>query len=61
VEDIRSYRAKSTSRNLSTQNLPFPRIKVDFRLSVNLLDAYPTLIPTPVQPIRYHTPEEEIM
>uniref|UniRef100_A0A8C0XWI1 Glutamine-dependent NAD(+) synthetase n=1 Tax=Castor canadensis TaxID=51338 RepID=A0A8C0XWI1_CASCN len=58
LEDVRSYRAEISSRNLAASRVsPYPRIKVDFALSCgeDLLE----LVSEPVQ-WRYHTPEEEI-
>nr|XP_056707002.1 glutamine-dependent NAD(+) synthetase isoform X3 [Euleptes europaea] len=58
LEDVRSYRAEISSRNLAASKVtPYCRIKVKFALS------WPDDISTPTdEPIqwRYHSPEEEI-
>ncbi|GAB1301944.1 Glutamine-dependent NAD(+) synthetase [Apodemus speciosus] len=58
LEDVRSYRAEISSRNLeATRVSPYPRVTVDFALSVSedLLEP----VSEPVE-WTYHRPEEEI-
>uniref|UniRef100_A0A8I6GEG1 Glutamine-dependent NAD(+) synthetase n=2 Tax=Rattus norvegicus TaxID=10116 RepID=A0A8I6GEG1_RAT len=58
LEDVRSYRAEISSRNLeATRVNPYPRVTVDFALSVSedLLEP----VSEPVE-WTYHRPEEEI-
>nr|XP_058924649.1 glutamine-dependent NAD(+) synthetase isoform X4 [Kogia breviceps] len=58
LEDIRSYRAEISSRNLAASSVsPYPRVKVDFALSCDedLLEP----LSEPVE-WKYHSPSEEI-
>ncbi|XP_040826599.1 glutamine-dependent NAD(+) synthetase isoform X2 [Ochotona curzoniae] len=58
LEDVRSYRAEISSRNLAASRVsPYPRVKVDFALSrpEDLLEP----VSAPVE-WTYHSPEEEI-
>ncbi|XP_062051657.1 glutamine-dependent NAD(+) synthetase isoform X5 [Lepus europaeus] len=58
LEDVRSYRAEISSRNLAASRVsPYPRVKVDFALSHtdDLLEP----VSMPVE-WAYHSPEEEI-
>ncbi|XP_045414167.1 glutamine-dependent NAD(+) synthetase isoform X4 [Lemur catta] len=58
LEDVRSYRAEISSRNLAaTRVSPYPRVKVDFALS-----CHEDLLEPVSEPImwKYHSPEEEI-
>ncbi|XP_022362428.1 glutamine-dependent NAD(+) synthetase isoform X2 [Enhydra lutris kenyoni] len=58
LEDVRSYRAEISSRNLAASKVsPYPRVKVDFALSCR-----EDLLEPPSEPIEwtYHSPEEEI-
>lgn len=58
LEDVRSYRAEISSRNLEASRVsPYPRVTVDFALSgrEDLLE----LVSEPVE-WTYHSPEEEI-
>ncbi|XP_070617816.1 glutamine-dependent NAD(+) synthetase [Erythrolamprus reginae] len=58
LEDVRSYRAEISSRNLAASKVtPYPRRKVNFALS----DSDDICTPTS-EPIhwKYHSPEEEI-
>uniref|UniRef100_A0A8C6QA80 Glutamine-dependent NAD(+) synthetase n=1 Tax=Nannospalax galili TaxID=1026970 RepID=A0A8C6QA80_NANGA len=57
LEDVRSYRAEISSRNLAASRVsPYPRVKVDFALShCDLLEP----VSEPVT-WTYHSPEEEI-
>ncbi|KAG9471780.1 hypothetical protein GDO78_022853 [Eleutherodactylus coqui] len=58
LEDVRSYRAHTSSRCISASRVPpFHRIYVDFSLSS--FDDVCTLTSEPIQ-WRYHTPAEEI-
>ncbi|XP_012876638.1 PREDICTED: glutamine-dependent NAD(+) synthetase isoform X1 [Dipodomys ordii] len=58
LEDVRSYRAEISSRNLAASRVsPYPRVKVDFALSCSEDLLQP--VSAPVQ-WRYHSPEEEI-
>ncbi|XP_075044348.1 glutamine-dependent NAD(+) synthetase isoform X2 [Mixophyes fleayi] len=58
LEDVRSFRAHTSSRCISASRVPpFHRIHVDFALS-SLNDVY-TLTTEPIQ-WKYHSPEEEI-
>ena len=64
LDDVRSYRASIASRavqasRLSRDNTP-PSISVNFCLSPSSLSSRLYLSPTPIQKVRYHTPEEEI-
>nr|XP_012308432.1 glutamine-dependent NAD(+) synthetase isoform X2 [Aotus nancymaae] len=58
LEDVRSYRAEISSRNLAASRVsPYPRVKVDFTLS-----CHEDLLAPVSEPIewKYHSPEEEI-
>uniref|UniRef100_A0A2I3T6Y5 Glutamine-dependent NAD(+) synthetase n=2 Tax=Pan TaxID=9596 RepID=A0A2I3T6Y5_PANTR len=58
LEDVRSYRAEISSRNLAASRAsPYPRVKVDFALS-----CHEDLLAPISEPIewKYHSPEEEI-
>lgn len=58
LEDVRSYRAEISSRNLSASRAsPYPRVKVDFALSCreDLLEP----LSEPIE-WKYHSPGEEI-
>ncbi|XP_057583904.1 glutamine-dependent NAD(+) synthetase isoform X6 [Hippopotamus amphibius kiboko] len=58
LEDIRSYRAEISSRNLAASRVsPYPRVKVDFSLSCreDLLEP----LSEPIE-WKYHSPAEEI-
>ncbi|XP_042094104.1 glutamine-dependent NAD(+) synthetase isoform X8 [Ovis aries] len=58
LEDIRSYRAEISSRNLAASRVsPYPRVKVDFSLS-----CHEDLLEPVSEPIewKYHSPAEEI-
>ncbi|XP_040495545.1 glutamine-dependent NAD(+) synthetase isoform X6 [Ursus maritimus] len=59
LEDVRSYRAEISSRNLAQASKvsPYPRVKVDFALS-----CHEDLLEPPSEPIewKYHSPAEEI-
>ncbi|KAM6158912.1 glutamine-dependent NAD(+) synthetase [Rhynchocyon petersi] len=58
LEDIRSYRAEISSRNLAASRVdPYPRVKVDFALS-----SHEDLLLPLSEPIQwtYHSPAEEI-
>ncbi|XP_053416893.1 glutamine-dependent NAD(+) synthetase isoform X2 [Nycticebus coucang] len=58
LEDVRSYRAEISSRNLAASRVsPYPRVKVDFALS-----CHEDLLESVSEPIewKYHSPEEEI-
>ncbi|XP_077901528.1 glutamine-dependent NAD(+) synthetase isoform X2 [Ictidomys tridecemlineatus] len=58
LEDVRSYRAEISSRNLAASRVsPYPRVKVDFALS-----GHEDLLQPVSEPLewRYHRPEEEI-
>ncbi|XP_063500847.1 glutamine-dependent NAD(+) synthetase isoform X3 [Symphalangus syndactylus] len=58
LEDVRSYRAEISSRNLEASRAsPYPRVKVDFALS-----CHEDLLAPVSEPIewKYHSPEEEI-
>uniref|UniRef100_F7H257 Glutamine-dependent NAD(+) synthetase n=1 Tax=Macaca mulatta TaxID=9544 RepID=F7H257_MACMU len=58
LEDVRSYRAEISSRNLAASRAsPYPRVKVDFALS-----CHEDLLAPVSEPIewKYHSPEEEI-
>uniref|UniRef100_A0A8D0B9J0 Glutamine-dependent NAD(+) synthetase n=1 Tax=Salvator merianae TaxID=96440 RepID=A0A8D0B9J0_SALMN len=58
LEDIRSYRAEISSRNLAASRvIPYHRVKVNFALSC--FDDACTPASQPIQ-WRYHSPEEEI-
>ncbi|KAJ7415033.1 putative glutamine-dependent nad(+) synthetase protein [Willisornis vidua] len=58
LEDVRSYRAEISSRNLAASKVnPYPRVKVNFSLSCPDDVAVPTCVPIQW---RYHSPEEEI-
>ncbi|XP_077178185.1 glutamine-dependent NAD(+) synthetase isoform X7 [Paroedura picta] len=58
LEDVRSYRAEISSRNLAASKvIPYFRIKVNFALSWS--DDINTPTSEPIQ-WRYHSPEEEI-
>ncbi|KAM4846563.1 glutamine-dependent NAD(+) synthetase isoform 2-T2 [Thomomys bottae] len=58
LEDVRSYRAEISSRNLAASRVsPYPRVKVDFALSS--CDDLLQPVSAPV-PWRYHSPQEEI-
>ncbi|NXU95281.1 NADE synthetase, partial [Xiphorhynchus elegans] len=58
LEDVRSYRAEISSRNLAASKVtPYPRVKVNFALSCPDDVAVPTCMPIQW---RYHSPEEEI-
>ncbi|XP_033006508.1 glutamine-dependent NAD(+) synthetase isoform X1 [Lacerta agilis] len=58
LEDVRSYRAEISSRNLAGSRVtPYHRIKVNFALSC--FDDVCTPVSEPIQ-WRYHSPEEEI-
>ncbi|XP_060117509.1 glutamine-dependent NAD(+) synthetase isoform X3 [Heteronotia binoei] len=58
LEDVRSYRAEISSRNLAASKaIPYCRIKVNFALSWS--DNISTPTSEPIQ-WRYHSPEEEI-
>ncbi|NXW99566.1 NADE synthetase, partial [Larus smithsonianus] len=58
LEDIRSYRAEISSRNLAASKVnPYPRVKVNFALSCSDDVAVPTCMPIQW---RHHSPEEEI-
>ncbi|XP_021258369.1 glutamine-dependent NAD(+) synthetase isoform X2 [Numida meleagris] len=58
LEDVRSYRAEISSRNLAASKVnPFPRIKVNFALSCSDDLAVPICVPIQW---RHHSPEEEI-
>ncbi|XP_063800244.1 glutamine-dependent NAD(+) synthetase [Pseudophryne corroboree] len=59
LEDVRSYRAHTSSRCISASKVaPYHRVCVDFSLSSSLNDVY-TLTSEPVT-WKYHSPEEEI-
>ncbi|ELW71942.1 glutamine-dependent NAD(+) synthetase isoform X2 [Tupaia chinensis] len=58
LEDVRSYRAEISSRNLAASRVsPYPRVKVDFALS-----CCEDLLQPVSEPLewKYHSPEEEI-
>nr|XP_035923653.1 glutamine-dependent NAD(+) synthetase isoform X2 [Halichoerus grypus] len=58
LEDVRSYRAEVSSRNLAASRVsPYPRVKVDFALS-----CHEDLLAPPSEPVewKYHSPAEEI-
>ncbi|KAF7459580.1 glutamine-dependent NAD(+) synthetase [Marmota monax] len=58
LEDVRSYRAEISSRNLAASRVsPYPRVKVDFALS-----CHEDLLQPVSEPLewKYHRPEEEI-
>uniref|UniRef100_F1RY91 Glutamine-dependent NAD(+) synthetase n=2 Tax=Sus scrofa TaxID=9823 RepID=F1RY91_PIG len=58
LEDVRSYRAEISSRNLAASRVsPYPRVKVDFALS-----SREDLLEPLSEPIewKYHSPAEEI-
>ncbi|XP_029812640.1 glutamine-dependent NAD(+) synthetase isoform X3 [Suricata suricatta] len=58
LEDVRSYRAEISSRNLAASRAsPYPRVKVDFALS-----AREDLLVPVSEPLewKYHSPAEEI-
>ncbi|KAM7020205.1 glutamine-dependent NAD(+) synthetase [Passerculus sandwichensis] len=58
LEDVRSYRAEISSRNLAASKVnPYPRVKVNFALSCPDDLAVPTCMPIQW---RHHSPEEEI-
>ncbi|XP_075282833.1 glutamine-dependent NAD(+) synthetase isoform X2 [Opisthocomus hoazin] len=58
LEDVRSYRAEISSRNLAASKVnPYPRVKVNFALSCSDDVAVPTCMPVQW---RHHSPEEEI-
>ncbi|XP_048217418.1 glutamine-dependent NAD(+) synthetase-like [Perognathus longimembris pacificus] len=58
LEDVRSYRAEISSRNLAASRVsPYPRVKVDFALSCPDDLLQPVSAPVPWT---YHSPEEEI-
>ncbi|XP_061309088.1 glutamine-dependent NAD(+) synthetase isoform X2 [Pezoporus flaviventris] len=58
LEDVRSYRAEISSRNLAASKVnPYPRVKVNFALSSSDDIAVPTCMPIKW---RHHSPEEEI-
>ncbi|XP_030340538.1 glutamine-dependent NAD(+) synthetase isoform X3 [Strigops habroptila] len=58
LEDVRSYRAEISSRNLAASKVnPYPRVKVSFALSSSDDVAVPTCVPIQW---RHHSPEEEI-
>ncbi|XP_069865777.1 glutamine-dependent NAD(+) synthetase isoform X2 [Dipodomys merriami] len=58
LEDVRSYRAEISSRNLAASRVsPYPRVKVDFALSCSEDLLQPVSVPVQW---RYHSPEEEI-
>ena len=59
LEEIWSFRT-NPSRGLQAASAPrYERFRADFRLSSDG-DFDPNIRPTPVQPLRYHRPEEEI-
>nr|XP_031546903.1 glutamine-dependent NAD(+) synthetase isoform X3 [Vicugna pacos] len=58
LEDVRSYRAEISSRNLEASKVsPYPRVKVDFALS-----CHEDLLEPLSEPVewKYHSPAEEI-
>ncbi|XP_032494723.1 glutamine-dependent NAD(+) synthetase isoform X4 [Phocoena sinus] len=58
LEDVRSYRAEISSRNLAASRVsPYPRVKVDFALS-----CHEDLLEPLSEPVewKYHSPAEEI-
>nr|XP_013006315.1 glutamine-dependent NAD(+) synthetase isoform X3 [Cavia porcellus] len=58
LEDVRSYRAEISSRNLAASRVnSYPRVKVDFALS-----HHEDLLQPVTEPVewKYHSPEEEI-
>ncbi|XP_025054581.1 glutamine-dependent NAD(+) synthetase isoform X6 [Alligator sinensis] len=58
LEDVRTYRAEISSRNLLASRVnSYPRVKVNFALSCS--DEICVSISEPIQ-WRYHSPEEEI-
>ncbi|XP_019406983.1 PREDICTED: glutamine-dependent NAD(+) synthetase isoform X4 [Crocodylus porosus] len=58
LEDVRTYRAEISSRNLLGSKVnPYPRVKVNFALSCS--DEICVSTSEPIQ-WRYHSPEEEI-
>uniref|UniRef100_A0A803Y7T3 Glutamine-dependent NAD(+) synthetase n=1 Tax=Meleagris gallopavo TaxID=9103 RepID=A0A803Y7T3_MELGA len=58
LEDVQSYRAEISSRNLAASKVnPFPRIKVNFALSCSDDLAVPICVPIQW---KHHSPEEEI-
>ncbi|NWR25049.1 NADE synthetase, partial [Emberiza fucata] len=58
LEDVQSYRAEISSRNLAASKVnPYPRVKVNFALSCPDDVAAPTCMPIKW---RHHSPEEEI-
>ncbi|XP_058382152.1 glutamine-dependent NAD(+) synthetase isoform X3 [Diceros bicornis minor] len=58
LEDVRSYRAEISSRNLAASRVsPYPRVKVDFALSCREDVLLP--LSEPVE-WKYHSPAEEI-
>ncbi|KAM9554288.1 glutamine-dependent NAD(+) synthetase isoform 2-T2 [Guaruba guarouba] len=58
LEDVRSYRAEISSRNLAASKVnPYPRVKVNFALSSSDDTAVPICMPIQW---RHHSPEEEI-
>ncbi|KAM9014943.1 glutamine-dependent NAD(+) synthetase isoform 2-T2 [Ara ararauna] len=58
LEDVRSYRAEISSRNLAASKVnPYPRVKVNFALSSSDDIAVPICMPVQW---RHHSPEEEI-
>lgn len=64
LDDVRSYRAAIASRavqasRLSRENTP-PSLSVNFCLSPTSPSIRLYMSPTPIQKVRYHTPDEEI-
>ncbi|KAJ3226095.1 glutamine-dependent NAD(+) synthetase [Clydaea vesicula] len=60
LEEIRAFRSQNTSRSLYNKESVYPRIRVDFQLSVDMFESYPNIQPTIPVSVKYHTPEQEI-
>lgn len=60
LEDVRSFRY-NISRGIQASLAPsYQRIAASVALSDGRLEDNPAVRPTPVRPVFYHTPEEEI-
>lgn len=59
IDEVRSFRFAPSRAFQAIQAPVYERIEVDFSLSIQDVDQLKA--PTPVQPARYHLPEEEIV
>lgn len=60
LETVRAHRAWSSRSIQAAGATAYPRIRTDFELGSHAPADFVELEPTPVRPVRYHAPDEEI-